>query len=209
MNFVRKIGITTMAAIMAATMMTGCKTECPPCPSQDTSLVASVLNDVQKYNDFDVKVNYIYDQTLETAMKQAAEDDKLVNDDATHLITLMNLDTVDQMELYGIKTEDDGTIKEGVQTVCYVRDDTGYKGLTDEAWIEAVAMETNNNYSFLKTELDGKQITDTTGTYDVEWKFDYAGKAAMVKHTDEDGNVTRWVAVIMTCTTAASKTLAD
>ena len=209
MNFVRKIGITTMAAIMAATMMTGCKTECPPCPGQDTSLVATVLNDAQKYNDFDVKVNYTYDQTLEAALKQAAEDDKLVNDDATHLITLMNLDTVDQMKLYGIKTEDDGTIKEGVQTVCYVRDDTGYKGLTDEAWIEAVAMETNNNYSFLKTELDGKQITDTTGTYDVEWKFDYAGKTAMVKDIDEDGNVTRWVAVIMTCTTTAFKTLAD
>ena len=197
MNFVRKIGITMMAAIMAVTMMTGCKTECPPCPTVDTSLAATVLNDAQKYNDFDVKVNYTYDQTLEAALKQAAEDDKLVNDDATHLITLMNLDTVDQMELYGIKTEDDGTIKEGVQTVCYVRDDTGYKGLTDEAWIEAVAMETN------------KQITDTTGTYDVEWKFDYAGKTAMVKDIDEDGNVTRWVAVIMTCTTTASKTLAD
>lgn len=209
MNFVRKIGTIMMAAIMAATVMTGCKTECPPCPAVDTSLAATVLNDVQKYNDFDVKVNYTYDQTLEAALKQAAEDDKLVNDDATHLITLMNLDTVDQMELYGIKTEDDGTIKEGVQTVCYVRDDTGYKGLTDEAWIEAVAMETNNNYSFLKTELDGNQITDTTGTYDVEWNFSYSGKTAVVKDIDEDGNVTRWVAVIMTCTTNATKTLVD
>lgn len=209
MNFVRKIGIVMTAAIMAVTMMTGCKTECVPAPDQNTASVASILNDAQKYNDFDVKVNYTFDQTLETAMKQAVEDDKLVNDDATHLITLMNLDTVDQMELYGIKTEDDGTIKEGVQTVCYVRDDTGYKGLTDEAWIEAVAMETNNNYSFLKTKLDGNQITDTTGTYDVEWNFSYAGKTAMVKDIDEDGNVTRWVAVIMTCTTTASKTLAD
>ena len=136
MNFVRKACTIMMAAVMAATMMTGCKTECPPCPTVDASLAATVLNDAQKYNDFDVKVNYTYDQTLEAALKQAAEDGKLVNDDATHLITLMNLDTVDQMELYGIKTEDDGTIKEGVQTVCYVRDDTGYKGLTDEAWIE-------------------------------------------------------------------------
>ena len=57
--------------------------------------------------------------------------------------------------------------------------------------------------------IPADQITDTTGTYDVEWKFDYAGKAAMVKDIDDDGNVTRWVAVIMTCTTTASKTLAD
>lgn len=210
MKFIRKIGVMMIAAVMAATMLAGCKTDCPPAgQEQNSAFAATVLNDAQKYNDFDVKVNYTYDVSLEAGMKQAVEDDKLVNDGPSALITLMGIDAVDQMKLYGIKTEDDGTIKEGTQTVVYVHDDTGYKGLTDEAWIKAVANETNINYSFLKTELDGKQVVDTTGTYDVKWNFTYAGKTAMVKDVDEDGNVSRWVAVIMTCTTTATKTLAD
>lgn len=209
MNFVRKIGIAMMAAIMAVTMMTGCKTECVPAPEQDTASVASILNDAQKYNDFDVKVNYTFDQTLETAMKQAIEDDKLVANDTSAIASLMNLDVVDETALFGVKTTDDGTIKEGTQTVMYVFDDNSYKGLTDETFVKAIANAANNKYEYLNTELDGKQVVDTTGTYDVKWKFDYAGKAAMVKHTDEDGNNTRYITVILTCTTTASKTLAD
>lgn len=208
MKIIRKIGIVMIAAAIAATMLAGCKTECPPI-IQDNSLAATVLNDAQKYNDYDVKVNYTYDTVLEAAMKQAIEDDKLANNDNSSIVSLMGLDAVDQMELYGIKTEDDGTIKEGTQTVVYVRDDTGYKGLTDEAWIKAVAGETNTNYGYLNTELDGKQVTDTTGTYDVKWNFSYTGKTAMVKNIDEDGNVSRYIAVILTCTTSATKTLAE
>lgn len=208
MKTIQKIGIVMTAAVMAATMLAGCKTECPPA-AQDNSFVATVLNDAQKYNDYDVKVNYTYDTTLEAAMKQALEDDKLANNDPSNLVKLMGLDTVEETALYGIKSEDDGSIKEGTQTVVYLRDDTGYKGTTDEAWLKAVAAETNNNYSYLKTELDGKQVTDTTGTYDVEWHFTYAGKTAMVKDVDEDGNMSRYVAVILTCTTSATKTLAD
>lgn len=207
MKIIRKIGIVTIAAGIAVTMLAGCKTECPPI-TQDNTLAATVLNDAQKYNDYDVKVNYTYDTVLEAAMKQAIEDDKLANNDSSALISLMGLNAVDQMELYGIKTEDDGTIKEGTQIVVYVRDDTGYKGMTDEAWIKAVANETNANYGYLKTELDGKQVTDTTGTYDVKWNFVYAGKTAMVKNIDKDGNVSRYIAVILTCTTNATKTLA-
>lgn len=208
MKTIRKIGIVMTAAVMAATMLVGCKTECPPA-AQDNNLVATVLNDAQKYNDYDVKVNYTYDTTLEAAMKQALEDDKLANNDPSNLVKLMGLEVVDQMDLHGIKDNDDGFIKEGTQTVVYVRDDSGRKGMTDEAWLKAVAAETNNNYSYLKTELDGKQVTDTTGTYDVEWHFTYAGKAAMVKDVDEDGNMSRYVAVILTCTTSATKTLVE
>lgn len=210
MKIIRKIGIVLIAAAIAATMLAGCKTECPPAgQEQNGAFAATVLNDAQKYNDYDVKVNYTYDTALEAAMKQAIEDDKLANNDNSSIVSLMGLDAVDQMELYGIKTEDDGTIKEGTQTVVYVRDDTGYKGMTDEAWIKAVANETNANYGYLKTELDGKQVVDTTGTYDVEWHFSYAGKTAMVKDIDEDGNVSRYVAVILTCTTSADKTLSE
>ena len=208
MKIIRKIGIVTIAAAIAVTMLAGCKTECPPV-AQDNNLAATVLNDAQKYNDYDVKVNYTYDTALEAAMKQAIEDDKLTNNDNASIVSLMGLEAVDQTELYGIKTEDDGTIKEGAQTVVYVRDDTGYKGLIDEAWIKAIANETNANYSYLNTELDGKQVTDTTGTYDVEWHFTYTGKVATVKDIDEDGNVSRYVAVILTCTTSADKTLAE
>ena len=208
MKIIRKIGIVMIAAAIAATMLAGCKTECPPI-IQDNSLAATVLNDAQKYNDYDVKVNYTYDTVLEAAMKQAIEDDKLANNDNSSIVSLMGLDAVDQMELYGIKTEDDGTIKEGTQTVVYVRDDTGYKGLTDEAWIKAVAGETNTNYGYLNTELDGKQVTDTTGTYDVKWNFSYTGKTAMVKNIDEDGNVSRYSEIARTCTTSATKTLAE
>lgn len=210
MKIIRNIAIVMIAAAIAATALAGCKTECPPvAQEQNGAFAATVLNDAQKYNDYDVKVNYTYDTALEAAMKQAIEDDKLANNDNSALVSLMGLEAVDQMELYGIKTEDDGTIKEGTQTVVYVRDDTGYKGLTDEAWIKAVANETNANYSYLKTELDGKQVVDTTGTYDVKWNFNYTGKTAMVKNIDEDGNVSRYIAVILTCTTSATKTLAE
>lgn len=208
MKIFRKIAIVMTAAAVAATMLAGCKTECPPV-TQDNSLAATVLNDAQKYNDYDVKVNYTYDATLEAAMKQAIEDDKLANNDNSSIVSLMGLEAVDQMELYGIKDEDDGDIKEGTQIVVYVRDDTGYKGMTDEAWLKAVAAESNTNYGYLKTELDGKQVVDTTGTYNVKWNFVYAGKVAMVKDVDEDGNVSRYVAVILTCTTSATKTLAE
>ena len=208
MKIFRKIAIVMTAAAVAATMLAGCKTECPPV-TQDNSLAATVLNDAQKYNDYDVKVNYTYDATLEAAMKQAIEDDKLANNDNSSIVSLMGLEAVDQMELYGIKDEDDGDIKEGTQIVVYVHDDTGYKGMTDEAWLKAVAAESNTNYGYLKTELDGKQVVDTTGTYNVKWNFVYAGKVAMVKDVDEDGNVSRYVAVILTCTTSATKTLAE
>ena len=210
MKIFRKIAIVMIAAAVAATMLAGCKTECPPAgQEQNGAFAATVLNDAQKYNDYDVKVNYTYDTVLEAAMKQAIEDDRLVNNDPSAIVSLMGLDAVDQMELYGIKTDDDGTIKEGTQIVVYVRDDTGYKGLTDEAWIKAVAGETNTNYGYLNTELDGKQVTDTTGTYDVKWNFSYTGKTAMVKNIDEDGNVSRYVAVILTCTTSATKSLVE
>ena len=208
MKIIHKIVIVMIVAAIAATMLAGCKTECPPV-TQDNSLAATVLNDAQKYNNYNVKVNYTYDATLEAAMKQAVEDDILANNDNSGIVSLMGLEVVDQMDLYGIKDNDDGFIKEGTQTVVYVRDDAGREGMTDEAWLKAVAAETNANYWYLNTELDGKQVTDTTGTYDVEWHFTYAGKAATVKDIDEDGNVSRYVAVILTCTTSATKTLAE
>lgn len=208
MRIIRNIAIVMIVAAIAATMLAGCKTECPPV-TQDNNLAATVLNDAQKYNNYNVKVNYTYDATLEAAMKQAVEDDMLANNDNSGIVSLMGLEVVDQMDLYGIKDNDDGFIKEGTQTVVYVRDDAGREGMTDEAWLKAVAAETNANYGYLNTELDGKQVTDTTGTYDVEWRFTYAGKTAMVKDVDEDGNMSRYVAVILTCTTSATKTLAD
>lgn len=214
MNMHRKISVLLAGVMACSVMMAGCSSAKVPDGTQTitsgSTMAASVLNDSQKYNDFDVKVNFTADQTLEAAMKVAIEDDKLVGGDGTNLANLLGLDNVvNEGDLFGIKTADDGTIKAGDQIVVYVNDDTSDKGMTDEAWVKKVASSMNSKYASLKESLEGKQVTDVDGTYDVEWNFTYNAKTAMVKDVDEDGNVTRYIATIFTCTTSATKTLAD
>lgn len=213
MNFVRKIGAMMIAGVMAMSMMVGCATEKVPDdkPSVTTgsTLAANTLNDMQRYNTCDVKVTYVADLALETAMKKAIDDDMFQGNAAATLGALLGKDIVGEADLFSVKASDDGSIKEGEQVVIYVYDDSTAKGLTDEAWLKSLASSANAKYSALKEKMPGNQVVDVNGTYDVEWNFNHSGKAAMVKDIDEDGNVTRYLAVVLTCTTTATKTLAD
>lgn len=214
MNLIRKISV-LLAGVIACSVLVGCSTSSVPTDNGQTAvsgsaMAVSVLNDAQKYNDFDVKVNFTADSTLEAAMMTAIDDDMLKAGDGSKIAALLGLDNVvNETDIFGVKASDDSSIKAGDQVVVYVFDDSSAKGMTDEAWLKSVASATNANYGYLKEELEGNQVTDVDGTYDVEWHFTYSGKTAMVKDVDEDGNVTRYVVAIFTCTTSATKTLAD
>lgn len=69
-----------------------------------------------------------------------------------------------------------------------------------------------NEKSFIRCADAATMLTGCAqkyNNYDVKWNFSYTGKTAMVKDIDEDGNVSRYIGVILTCTTSATKTLAE
>ena len=204
-----KVLALALSGVMAVSMLAGCSgngsnnggsssgEEQPPV---DDTTIASVLNDEQADND--VKVNFTYSSSLETALQKTLS---VVGNDADdvddYLANVLDVDDVVMSHFYGYSNQNSGTSNTvGEQTAVIVyRDDTG---LTDEGSVKQMYDTVlDSEMSKLTSEW-----TDPTTSNQVKWNFSYTGEVAAVSGVEDNQNYT-YVAIVVTCNT--TKALAD
>lgn len=200
-----KVLALALSGVMAVSMLAGCSNnsgnggqngeEQPPV---DDTTIASVLNDEQADND--VKVNFTYSSSLETALQKTLS---VVGNDAAadsvddYLANVLDVDDVIIKNFYGYPNQTSGTPNTvGEQTaVVVIRDKTGKTE-------DGVAKDM---YNTLKNGgLD--KLTAEWSDNQVKWSFSYTGEVAAVSTVEDNQNYT-YVAVVVTCNT--TKALAD
>lgn len=200
-----KVLALALSGVMAVSMLAGCSNnsgnggqngeEQPPV---DDTTIASVLNDEQADND--VKVNFTYSSSLETALQKTLS---VVGNDAAadsvddYLANVLGVDDVIIKNFYGYPNQTSGTPNTvGEQTaVVVIRDKTGKTE-------DGVAKDM---YNTLKNGgLD--KLTAEWPDNQVKWSFSYTGEVAAVSTVEDNQNYT-YVAVVVTCNT--TKALAD
>lgn len=202
-----KVLALALSGVMAVSMLAGCSNnsgnggqngeEQPPV---DDTTIASVLNDEQADND--VKVNFTYSSSLETALQKTlsvvgGEDEKIVE---SYLINVLGIDDeVTMGEFCGRKSNTHGGNEVGEQTaVVVIRDQSGKTE-------DGVAKQMYNTLSGDLTNLDDEWL-DTNVNEQIKWSFSYAGEVASVSVV-EGTQTSTYVAVVVTCNT--TKALAD
>ena len=196
----KKIASLMLAGVMAVSMLAGCSNGTKPEnptdePTGSNDSIATYLNDAQKYND-GVKIDFTYDASMEKAMTQILNDDKDVE---TYLPKLMDVENVDYGKLMGNTATNYNSLKAGTQTNLFITSDDSKEGMTDEALMKSILSTDYVNFNTLKDEY----LAEDTKTGKIDYGFDYTGKVAMVKNT-EDGETTRYIAIMITCTTSAT-----
>ena len=203
-----KVLALALSGVMAVSMLAGCSgnsgnggqngEEQPPV---DDTTIASVLNDEQADND--VKVNFTYSSSLETALQKTLsvvggnESETTVE---SYLINVLDIDDeVTMGEFCGRKSNTHGGNEVGEQTaVVVIRDQTGKTE-------DGVAKEMYKKLSGDLTNLDDEWL-DTSVNEQIKWSFSYTGEVASVSVV-EGTQTSTYVAVVVTCNT--TKALAD
>ena len=200
-----KVLALALSGVMAVSMLAGCSgnsgnggqngEEQPPV---DDTTIASVLNDEQADND--VKVNFTYSSSLETALQKTLS---VVGNDAAadsvddYLANVLGVDDVIIKHFYGYPNQTSGTPNTvGEQTaVVVIRDKTGKTedGVAKEMYTKLA----NGGLDKLTAEWADNQV---------KWSFSYTGEVAAVSTVEDNQNYT-YVAVVVTCNT--TKALAD
>ena len=200
-----KVLALALSGVMAVSMLAGCSGnsgnggqnggEQPPV---DDTTIASVLNDEQADND--VKVNFTYSSSLETALQKTLSvvgNDADADDVDDYLANVLDVDDVIIKNFYGYPGQTSGTLNTvGEQTaVVVIRDKAGKTE-------DGVAKDM---YNTLKNGgLD--KLTAEWADNQVKWSFSYTGEVAAVSTVEDNQNYT-YVAVVVTCNT--TKALAD
>ena len=198
-----KVLALALSGVMAVSMLAGCSNnsgnggqnggEQPPV---DDTTIASVLNDEQADND--VKVNFTYSSSLETALQKTLE---VVGNTAKtdtvdgYLANVLGVDDVVMSHFYGYSNQNSGTSNTvGEQTAVIVyRDNTG---LTDEGSVEKMYNTVLKNHMSKLTS----EWTDPATQDQVKWNFSYTGEVAAVSSVEDNQNYT-YVAIVVTCNT--------
>ena len=196
----KKIASLMLAGVMAVSMLAGCSNGTKPEnptdePTGSNDSIATYLNDAQKYND-GVKIDFTYDASMEKVMTQILNDDRDVE---TYLPKLMDVENVAYNKLMGNTVTNYLSLKAGTQTNLFITSDDSKEGMTDEALMKSILSTDYVNFNTLKDEY----LAEDTKTGKIDYGFDYTGKVAMVKNT-EDGETTRYIAIMITCTTSAT-----
>ena len=198
-----KVLALALSGVMAVSMLAGCSNnsgnggqngeEQPPV---DDTTIASVLNDEQADND--VKVNFTYSSSLETALQKTLS--VVGNENETtvepYLVKVLGVDDVTIKEFYGTPSHIGGANTVGEQTaVVVIRDETGKTedGVAKEMYDKLA----NGGLDKLTAEWTDNQV---------KWSFSYTGEVAAVSGVENNQNYT-YVAVVVTCNT--TKALAD
>lgn len=199
-----KVLALALSGVMAVSMLAGCSNnsgnggqngeEQPPV---DDTTIASVLNDEQADND--VKVNFTYSSSLETALQKTLS--VVGNENETtvepYLVKVLGVDDVVIQHFYGYPNQTSGTPNTvGEQTaVVVIRDKTGKTedGVAKEMYTKLA----NGGLDKLTAEWADNQV---------KWSFSYTGEVAAVSTVEDNQNYT-YVAVVVTCNT--TKALAD
>lgn len=204
-----KVLALALSGVMAVSMLAGCSNnsgnggqnggEQPPV---DDTTIASVLNDEQADND--VKVNFTYSSSLETALQKTLSvvgNDADADDVDDYLANVLDVDDVIIKNFYGYPGQTSGTLNTvGEQTaVVVIRDESGKTedGVAKEMYTKLA----NGGLDKLTAEW-----LDTNANKQVKWSFSYTGEVAAVSTVEDNQNYT-YVAVVVTCNT--TKALAD
>ena len=195
-----KVLALALSGVMAVSMLAGCSNnsgnggqnggEQPPV---DDTTIASVLNDEQADND--VKVNFTYSSSLETALQKTLE---VVGNTAGnntvdgYLANVLGVEDVVMSEFCGYSGSGHNTVGEQTAVIVY-RDDTG---LTDEGSVEKMYNTVLKNHMSKLTS----EWTDPTTSNQVKWNFSYTGEVAAVSSVEDNQNYT-YVAIVVTCNT--------
>ncbi len=202
-----KVLALALSGVMAVSMLAGCSNnsgnggqegEQPPVAD---NTIASVLNDEQKDND--VKVNFTYSSSLETALQKTLSvvgGNESETNVESYLINVLGIDDeVTMGEFCGRKFNTHGGNEVGEQTaVVVIRDQSGKTE-------DGVAKQMYNTLSGDLTNLDDEWL-DTNVNEQIKWSFSYAGEVASVSVV-EGTQTSTYVAVVVTCNT--TKALAD
>ena len=198
----KKLLALALAGVMAVSMMAGCKggnkTEDPTEePTGDTS-IAAALNEKQEDND--VKVNFVYDNTIEDAMNKYMDVNGAPTGNGSKVVAYLQdvLDVDATVRVSNFNGYDDNanafnTKKDETQTEIVL---VNVSGMTN-----AGAANEVYGYNGLDDAL-AELVAENEGAAGdgLEYSFEYAGKVAMV--TVEDNNMVKtYVAVVVTCTT--------
>lgn len=200
-----KVLALALSGVMAVSMLAGCSgnsgnggqngEEQPPV---DDTTIASVLNDEQADND--VKVNFTYSSSLETALQKTLSvvgNDADADDVDDYLANVLDVDDVIIKNFYGYPGQTSGTLNTvGEQTaVVVIRDESGKTedGVAKEMYTKLA----NGGLDKLTAEWADNQV---------KWSFSYTGEVAAVSTVEDNQNYT-YVAVVVTCNT--TKALAD
>ena len=204
-----KVLALALSGVMAVSMLAGCSGnsgnggqnggEQPPV---DDTTIASVLNDEQADND--VKVNFTYSSSLETALQKTLS---VVGNDAAadsvddYLANVLGVDDVNIKHFYGYPNQTSGTLNTvGEQTaVVVIRDKTGKTE-------DGVAKDMYNTLKNGGLDKLTAEWLDTNANKQIKWSFSYTGEVAAVSTVEDNQNYT-YVAVVVTCNT--TKALAD
>ena len=196
----KKIASLMLAGVMAVSMLAGCSnnggaSSDPADDSSENTSVATYMNDAQAYND-GVQIDFTYDTNMEQTMTRILADNQDLD---TTLPRLLNIDSVNYADLMG-NGKNYNSLKVGEQTNLFITTDSGKASMTDEAFVEYVVNNDYLDFSGLKDEY----LAEDTQTGKIDYNFDYTGRVAMVKDTSDNGIVTRYLAVVITCTTSAT-----
>ena len=209
----KKFAAMMLAGVMAVSMLAGCSTGIKPEePTEEPtgdSTIATYLTDAQNDKN-DVQVAFTYDNGIENVMNRAFElyGDSIDGTDLENAVAhYLDADAqvTELSKFYGYddgqtdRTEDS---KAGTQTfvkVYKVEDNRNVEQIAKDIMTVAV----NGNFD---VTLGHMQKEATINNDKIDCTYTYAGKAAMVT-VNTESDIDRYVAVVMTCTTATA--LAD
>ena len=198
----KKLLALALAGVMAVSMLAGCKGGNKPEdpteePTGDTS-IAAALNEKQEDND--VKVNFVYDNTIEDAMNKYMDVNGAPTGNGSRVVTylqdVLDVDTTVRVSTFNGYDDVAKTLngkKDGTQTEIVLVD---VSNMTDAGAANEVYSHDGLDQALAKL---GAESEGTVGD-GLEDSFEYAGKVAMVT-VEDDNMVKTYVAVVVTCTT--------
>ena len=197
----KKLLALALAGVMAVSMLAGCKKgDSNKNDSTDEPVdttIAAAMNEEQADND--VKVNFVYDSTVESAMAKYL-DVNVANGDqsngiAAYLVRVLDVDNVNSLnDLAGAKDDYDGEGKlTDTQTRVMVFDVTNR---TNDGIIDELSRE--NVFAALEN-LNAEGENDN-----FKYAFTYEGKVATVSVENDNNRVKTYIAVIVSCTSTTS-----
>ena len=197
----KKLLALALAGVMAVSMLAGCKGGNKPEdpteePTGDTS-IATALNEKQADDENEVQIAFVYDASLETAVKAVLDVNGNDKDQAdaikAYLEKILDVENTNINAFNGALKKLSGN-QSGTQTKVYV-------ARVSNKNAEGVA---NDTYDKIKGSLDDLKLEGANSTGSLEYAFSYDGKAATVTVEGSSYGTDTYVVLIISCTTTTT-----
>ena len=198
----KKLLALALAGVMAVSMLAGCKggNNKPEDPTEeptgDTS-IATALNEKQADDENDVQIAFVYDASLETAVKAVLDVNGNNGDQSdaikAYLEKILDVENENIKDFNGAQKKLTGN-QSGTQTKVYV-------ARVSNKNAEGVA---GNTYNAIKDSLDDLKNENEDAKNGLEYTFSYDGKAATVTVDGSNYSTDTYVVLIISCTTTTT-----